>query len=84
MVRNEKADLRGIGSTEKHLTGKSKRFLFTDYRHFAHVVQCFSCGSDYMKFATEGYCQGCQQRAEYVVREHPKTATRALNVGRNR
>ena len=84
MARDRKADLRGVGLNEKHLTGTSKRFLFSDYRHFPHAVQCLFCGSDYMKFATEGYCQGCQQRAEYVVREHPKTATRALNVGRNR
>ena len=76
MDRNEKADLRGIGSNEKHLTGKSKRFLYSDYRRFGYAVQCQNCGSDYMRFATGGYCQRCQQRAEFVIRERSATAAR--------
>ncbi len=72
MAKYEKADLRGIGSKEKHLTGKSKRFLISDYKHFPHSVQCRHCGSDYMRYAVDGYCQRCQQKAEHVLREHPR------------
>jgi hypothetical protein len=84
MNRNEKAGYRlthGSGSNEKHSTGMSKRFLFPDYRHFSHSVQCQYCGSDYMRFAVNGYCQPCQQRAEYVIRERPATADRAKARG---
>jgi hypothetical protein len=70
MAKNEKADLRGIGSKEKHSTGMSKRFFNSDYRHFPHSVQCRHCGSDYMRFSVNGYCQQCQQRVEFVIREH--------------
>jgi hypothetical protein len=81
MDENERADLRGISSKEKHLTGKSKRFFNSDYRHFSDSVQCQYCGSDYMRFAVSGYCQRCQQRAEYVIRERPATTQRATARG---
>jgi hypothetical protein len=69
MTRNEKADLRGAGSKKKHLTGTSKRFFNSDYKHFAGAGQCKHCGSAYLRFAVNGYCQGCQQRVEFIVRE---------------
>lgn len=85
MTRNRKADLRGIGSSEKHLTGKSKRFFNADFSTgleniasiFGRMIRCKFCGSDYMRFAVDGYCQRCQQLAEYVIRERPATAQRA-------
>ena len=72
MNRNKKADLHGIGSNEKHLTGKSKRFFNSDYRHFSHSVQCKKCLSDYMRASIDGYCQRCLQLTEYVIRERPE------------
>jgi len=81
MARNEKADLRGIGSNEKWLMGNQRRFFNSDYRHFPHSVQCQYCDSDYMRFSVNGYCQRCQQRAEYVLRERPGTAQRAKARG---
>jgi hypothetical protein len=33
---------------------------------------CIVCGSDYMKFAVDGCCQSCQQRAEFSKRERGK------------
>lgn len=72
MIKYQKAGYRlvhGSGSNEKHLTGKSKRFSAYDYKHFPHSVQCKYCGSDYMQFSVDGYCQRCQQRCEYAIRE---------------
>lgn len=69
MARNERADLGGIGSNEKWLTGNQRRFFNSDYRRSPHSIQCEYCGSDYMRFSVNGYCQRCQQRAEYVIRE---------------
>lgn len=69
MGKNERADLRGIGSNEKHSAVKSKRFHVSDYKHFPHSIQCQGCGSDYMRFAVDGYCQWCQQEAEHAVRD---------------
>lgn len=37
--------------------------------------QCRRCYSDYMKFSLEGYCQRCQQRVEYILRESKRQAT---------
>lgn len=81
MARKEKADLRGIGSNEKHLTGKSKWFFISDYRYFAPVVQCRYCLSEYMRCAVDGFCLGCQQRVEFVIREHPETVERTKARG---
>jgi len=81
MAKNEKADLRGIGSNEKGLTTNQRRFFNSDYKHFTHSVQCQYCGSDYMRFAISGYCQRCQQKAEYVTRESPATAIMAKARG---
>ncbi len=77
MVKNRKADLGGIGSNEKHLTGTSKRSFISDYKLFPHSHQCKYCGSDYMRFSLNGFCQRCQQRAEFVTRERPSLAKRA-------
>jgi hypothetical protein len=82
MVKNERADLRGIGSKEKHLTAKSKRFFIPQYKQFPHSHQCKYCGSDYIRFSSNGFCQRCQQRVEYVIREHPVIAARARGAKR--
>jgi len=71
MARNERADLRGIGSNEKSTTANRKGFFNFNYRRFGDPHQCRHCGSDYMRFAVGGYCQRCQQRAEFVIRERP-------------
>lgn len=84
MARQDKAGYRldhGSGSNEKWLTGNQRRFFNSDYTHFPLVVQCQYCGSDYMRFSVNGYCQRCQQRAEYVIRESPATAERAKARG---
>ncbi len=81
MGRNEKADLRGIGSNENRLTDNQRRLFNAKYNPFPRSVQCQHCGSDYMRFAIDGYCQRCQQRAEYVIREQPATAERAKARG---
>lgn len=43
MSKNVKADLRGIGSNEKWLTGNQRRFFNSDYNHFPPSVQCQLC-----------------------------------------
>ncbi len=82
MVEKKRADLRGIGSKEKHLTGKSKRFISSNYTQFARIAQCKYCRSEYMRFAVNGYCQRCQQQAEYVIRERSEIAARIGPGGR--
>ena len=85
MTRNDEAGNRlahGSGSNEKWLTGNQRRFFNSDYRFFAHSVQCRFCGSDNMRFAVNGHCQRCQQRVEYVLREHPATERRAMGADR--
>ena len=84
MPSKEKADLHRIGSKENHSTGKSKRFLAFHSSRFPHLVQCRFCGSGHMRFAVNGYCQRCQRRVEYVLREDPATAGRANPRGTHR
>jgi hypothetical protein len=81
MAKNEKADLRGIGSNEKRLTANQRGFFIPDYKGISTAKQCRFCGSDYMRFAVDGYCQRCQQHTEYIIREHPHTAARARAGG---
>lgn len=84
MAKNNKAGYRlahGSGPDEKWLTRNQRRFFNSDHNRFSNSVQCKYCGSDYMRFSVEGYCQRCQQRAEYVLREHPFTAERAKPRG---
>lgn len=82
MQAKNKADLGGIGSIEKHSTGKSNGFSTPNYSPYRHAVQCSFCGSDYMRFSVGGYCQRCQQRVEYIVREHRATAEKARGARR--
>lgn len=77
MARIRKADAGHIGSKTNFTGGEIKAFSGSKYRHFPHSVQCLYCGSDYMRFAVDGYCQRCQQRAEYILRECPATVERA-------
>ncbi len=49
MTKNKRADLGGIGSTEKRLTTKSKGFFIPNCNPFPHSHQCKYCGSDYMR-----------------------------------
>ena len=79
MNRHEKAGFRlthGSGSNEKVLTGKLKRLFLVDYTANGALKQCHYCGSDYMRFSVNGYCQRCQQLAEYVIRSRKATAER--------
>mgnify|MGYP006919235617 CR=1 FL=1 len=80
---NDKAGHRlthGSGSIKNHSTGKSKRIFVRNYIQFSTTVQCRHCASDYMRFSVNGYCQTCQQRAEFEIREH---AERAKTKGGN-
>ena len=57
--------------------GKSKGSGFFDYRKTVRYGQCQKCGSDYMRFSVNGFCQDCQQKVEFIVREHPHVAQQA-------
>ncbi len=54
----------------------------SNYRHFRHSGQCKKCRSDYMKYSYDDYCQDCQQRVEFIRREHPEILTQAANKSR--
>lgn len=53
------------------LGGKRKRLSSSEYRRVRIFFQCKGCGSDYLKFACDGYCQDCQQLCEFITRERP-------------
>ncbi len=66
--------------------GKGKRFDVFNYKQFARFgqsIKCRKCQSDYMKFSSiDGYCQDCQQRVEFIIREYPPIANQAKNQRR--
>ena len=69
MRRNRKADLRGVGS-KPNLNGHLRnRFSVFNDTQSGSLVQCQKCGSDYMRFSLNGYCQRCLQRVEFIQRE---------------
>jgi hypothetical protein len=74
----------------KMVSGGNRNHLINHLNHFqsdqtapfhymqkAPSKQCRNCRSDYMKFAVKGFCQHCQQRVEFIVREHPHIAAQA-------
>ena len=83
MNTNEKAE-RGVLQTNPNgfnqnlnfTGGKIKGLNAFNYRQNSIFNQCQKCGSDYMKYSENGFCQDCQQRAEFVVREHPHIVRR--------
>lgn len=84
MTRNDEAGNRlahGSGSKEKRLTGNQRGFFTSNYKQFSLSVQCKNCGSDYMRFAFDGDCQRCQQRAEYLRREQTDRVTTPKESG---
>ena len=84
MNRQSKGSVPPLPSNHKvnsFAGGKSNAFGFFDYRKTVAYGQCRKCGSDYMKFAIDGYCQNCQQKVEFIVREHPHVARQARNGG---
>lgn len=76
MTRSKKADLRGAGSKTNFTGGEIKAFSNRKYNPYWKTVQCRFCGSDYMRYAVNGYCQRCQQRAEFVLRDGRNGAAR--------
>lgn len=88
MDRNNKARLvvaTNAGSNQNQINnagGIPKRFDVFYYRQFDRLgqsIKCMKCGSDYMRFSVGGYCQHCQQKVEFIVREHPHVARDARN-----
>ena len=75
MFKDNKATLQGGFVNNQNSRGRinHRQFVF-NYTQNRNAVQCLKCGSDYMRFAVDGYCQNCQQRVEYILREHPRTA----------
>ncbi len=81
MVTNKKAETRNCGSslkTNDYFADNQKTFSKRNYSQYASGFQCIKCRSEYMKFATNGYCQRCQQLMEHLNRERlnisgPKT-----------
>lgn len=69
MIKNKKGRSCNFGP-KTNLNGYSRKAFSVRYvSPFCDGVQCEKCGSDYMRFSVDGYCQGCQQLVEYVIRE---------------
>ena len=62
-------------------SGKNKDFDVYKYTRNFNVFQCKTCGGDYQRHAENGICLNCQQRVEFIVREHPHILRRVQNGG---
>ncbi len=82
-MHNKRAGAMNTGVYPNYFAGsKNKSFDVSYYNQPARLGQSFACrkcGSDYHKFAVDGFCQNCQQRVEFIVREFPATANAARN-----
>ncbi len=82
-MNNKKTGAMNTGVYPNYFAGsKNKRFDVSYYNQPAHLgqsIKCRKCSSDYMKFNVDGYCQDCQQKVEFIVREHPHIAREIKN-----
>ena len=60
--------------------GNQKTFDAFEYTLYGQDFQCKNCHSDYDKFQIGGYCIDCQQKAEFVRREHPHIIAKIQGV----
>ncbi len=85
-MHTKKTGTANTGSYQNYFAGgKNKSFDASNYSlsaHFGQSMKCQKCKSDYMKFAVDGFCQDCQQKVEFIVREHPNVARAARNQNR--
>lgn len=70
-MKNKKAGHYTSHNQNTFAGGKFKSFDAFNFKQNRHFSQCRQCGSDYMRFAQGGYCLGCQQKVEFIIREHP-------------
>jgi hypothetical protein len=59
-----------LNINQSNLTTNQKSLVQSNFRRSHISSQCIRCNSDYMKFSVNGFCQNCQQKAEFVKREH--------------
>ncbi len=84
-MNNKKSRAGGSASYQKNQINAgsgNKRFDVSNLNQFARFGQsfcCRKCGSDYHRFAVNGFCQRCQQRVEFIIREHPHIAQEIKN-----
>jgi predicted amidophosphoribosyltransferase len=85
MNKNRNADGWNVRKSNPidFLNGNQKAVSAFDFNKNKPFGQCVGCRSDYMKFASGGYCQDCLQRVEYIVREHPHILRKIQNQGGN-
>ena len=80
-MRNRKAVATNNGSNQlKFLHGHQTVSAF-NFKQNKAFGQCVKCGSDYLKYAVNGYCQKCLQRIEFIIREYPHILQNARNTG---
>lgn len=72
MRPKQKADVSSIGSRNDFNGKLNSAFSYLNCTAMPTAVQCRKCGSDYMRYAVEGFCQRCQQRAEFFRRDGRK------------
>lgn len=86
LMRDSQSKIKGVATNNPNekvnkRNGSSNVFFAFHYNHKANVFQCKNCSSDYGRGAVNGFCQDCQQRAEYILREHPQTVARVQPQG---
>jgi hypothetical protein len=68
-VPNKNGEASNFATKTNYLNGRSKLLSNSKYRASQTLTQCKKCRSDYMRAAVDGYCQRCQQREEFIIRE---------------
>jgi hypothetical protein len=70
---NGKPQAANLGSNQNNnfAGGINKGFDVFNYKKNTASGQCRNCGSDDNRFAIDSICIRCQQKVEYIVREHP-------------
>jgi len=83
MNRQRNADVPSVRKSNPidFLNGNQKAISAFDFNRKQPFGQCVRCRSDYMKFAVDGYCQDCQQKVEFILREHQQVLKKIQNQG---
>lgn len=68
-MKNRKAEAANFGPKTNFTGGETIGFSSNHYKKIVVEPQCKKCGSDYLRFSLNGYCQRCQQLAEHLRRE---------------
>jgi hypothetical protein len=82
MTFQKNADAANIGRKRFDAYQSNQPIFRVNSNKIGDLSKCVQCRSDYMKFSVQGVCQDCQQKVEFILREHPKYAQTSSNTRR--